>query len=57
MLSAFDGDEYSHAAYSAGCSEFLTKPIDVEKLHRLVEKLLSEVSNDQEDTPNGVQFR
>lgn len=56
MLSAFDGDEYSHAAYSAGCSEFLTKPIDVERLHGMMERLLSEVCNDQEDTPNGVQF-
>lgn len=57
MLSAFDGDEYSHAARQAGCADFLTKPLDIETLQAMIERLLSEGCNDQEDTPNGVQFR
>ena len=57
MLTAHGGDEYSHAAVRAGCTDFLTKPVDLEKLYRLIEKLLKEECNDQEDTPNGVQFR
>lgn len=57
MLTAFDGDEHSQAALSAGCTDFLVKPLDVDKLHTMVERLLREGCNDQEDTPNGVHFR
>lgn len=57
MLTAFDGDEHNQAALRAGCTDFLVKPLNVDKLHTMIERLLSEGCNDQEDTPNGVQFR
>jgi CheY-like chemotaxis protein len=57
MLTAFDGEDYSHTALQAGCTDFLTKPVDVERLHAMIERLLRDGCHDQEDTPNGVQFR
>lgn len=57
MLSALDGDEHSNAALRAGCTDLLTKPVDVARLQVMIERLLSEGCDDEEDAPNGVQFR
>lgn len=57
ILTAFDRAEYGKAALRAGCSDFLTKPVDVDRLHAMIEKLLREGCDDQEEIPNGVQFR
>lgn len=57
MLTAFDRTEHYHAALSAGCTDFLTKPADFETLQAMIERLLRESRDDKEDIPNGVQFR
>lgn len=54
MLTAVEGDEHSDAALEAGCTDFLTKPLDVERLHAMIERLLIQGCDDQEDTPNGI---
>lgn len=56
MLTAFDGEDYSHAALQAGCTDFLTKPVDVERLHAMIERLWSDGCHDQEDTKTGFSF-
>jgi DNA-binding response OmpR family regulator len=57
MLTALDGEEYYYRALSAGCTDFLTKPLDFKTLQALIERLLRETHDDREDTPNGVQLR
>lgn len=36
MVTAFDTPEIREAAFDAGCNEFLTKPLDAEKLGTLL---------------------
>lgn len=42
MLTAIEGDESHTAALTAGCSDFLRKPVDIEKLESIMEELLRE---------------
>jgi CheY-like chemotaxis protein len=56
MLTALDGEEYYDTALKAGCTEFLTKPLDFERLKAMIERLLRERRDDKEHTSNGVQF-
>jgi DNA-binding response OmpR family regulator len=42
MLTALESEEYSQAAIRAGCSGFLGKPVDLEKLLVMIEQLLKE---------------
>jgi two-component system cell cycle response regulator DivK len=44
-LSALDPTMFREAALSAGCVEYLTKPIDLDKLEDLLSRLLSEDSS------------
>ena len=39
-LTAFDTDGFRQAAFDAGFNGYLTKPIDFERLHNLMSKLL-----------------
>jgi CheY-like chemotaxis protein len=57
MLTALNGNEYYDTALKAGCTEFLTKPLDFERLKAMIERLLRERRDDKEHTSNGVQFR
>lgn len=57
MLTALDGVEYIEAAARAGCTDFLTKPVDFEKLQSMVERLLTEQSLDQTDLVDGAARR
>jgi CheY-like chemotaxis protein len=57
MLTALDDAEHYDTALKAGCTEFLTKPLDFEKLKVMIERLLRERRDDNEDIPNGVRFR
>jgi CheY-like chemotaxis protein len=41
MLTALHGDEYHRLAIQAGCTGFLTKPPDFDKLQSMIERLLS----------------
>ena len=54
MQTAFERSECYQAAMDAGCTEVLTKPIDFDTLHALIERLLREGCDDGEETPNGV---
>jgi len=40
-ISAHDGDESRSAALDAGCDEYMTKPIDFDRLTKLVRRYLS----------------
>ena len=40
-ISAHDGDESRSAALAAGCNEYMTKPIDFDRLTTLVHQYLS----------------
>jgi CheY-like chemotaxis protein len=40
MLTAYDGPEYQRSAIQAGCTDFLTKPLDFDKLQSMIERLL-----------------
>lgn len=42
MLTALESEEYSQAAMKAGCSGFLGKPVNLEKLLVMMEDLLPE---------------
>jgi len=49
VLSALDPAMFREAALSVGCVEYLTKPIDLDKLEELLIRLLS----DDSTVPNG----
>ena len=40
-LTAFDTDGFKRAAYDAGVSGYLTKPIDFDRMHQLIGRLLA----------------
>jgi CheY-like chemotaxis protein len=40
-ISAHDGDESREAAVAAGCNEYMTKPIDFDKLSTVVHRYLA----------------
>jgi len=40
-ISAHDGDESREAALEAGCNEYMTKPIDFDKLSTVVHRYLA----------------
>ncbi|MDX6304061.1 MAG: two-component system, cell cycle response regulator DivK [Blastocatellia bacterium] len=40
-LTAFDTEGFKRAAYDAGVSGYLTKPIDFARMHQLIGRLLS----------------
>jgi DNA-binding response OmpR family regulator len=40
-VSAHDGKESREAALAAGCDEYLTKPIDFDKLNAVVKPFLA----------------
>lgn len=40
-LTAFDTDGFKRAAYDAGVSGYLTKPIDFSRMHQLIGRLLA----------------
>jgi CheY-like chemotaxis protein len=40
-ISAHDGDESREAALAAGCNEYMTKPIDFDKLSTVVHRYLA----------------
>jgi CheY-like chemotaxis protein len=42
MLTAFDREQYFHSAIAAGCTTFLSKPIDFERLEPIIAKLITE---------------
>ena len=42
MLTALDDAVTNQAALKAGCTDFLTKPVDFERLGLMIEKLLQE---------------
>jgi CheY-like chemotaxis protein len=45
-LTAFDTDGFKRAAYDAGVSGYLTKPIDFARLHQLIGRLLASAAVD-----------
>jgi CheY-like chemotaxis protein len=49
MLTALDRDEYYDSAVAAGCTAFLTKPIQFAALVDLIDKLLRESNEDNKD--------
>jgi CheY-like chemotaxis protein len=57
MLTALYGSEYNQAALKAGCTDFLTKPVDLKKLQTMIERLLQEGSQDQEGGRDAVPIR
>jgi CheY-like chemotaxis protein len=46
MLTAFDGNEYYRSAVQAGCTAFLKKPPDFDKLQDMIERLLRQPLNE-----------
>jgi len=40
-ITAFDTDGFKRAAYDAGVSGYLTKPIDFDRMHQLIGRLLA----------------
>ena len=46
LLTAFARDRCYEAAFDAGCTEVLNKPVDFEELHSLIEELLKEGCED-----------
>ncbi|HEX5707957.1 MAG TPA: response regulator [Pyrinomonadaceae bacterium] len=49
-LTAFDTDGFRRAAHDAGFSGYLTKPIDFERLHKLISMLLADADDDRHTT-------
>lgn len=49
-LTAFDTGGFRRAAHDAGFSGYLTKPIDFERLHKLIEMLLADADDDRHTT-------
>jgi CheY-like chemotaxis protein len=46
MLTAYDGIEYQRSAIQEGCTDFLTKPPDFDKLQGLIERVLRKHDSD-----------
>lgn len=49
-LTAFDTDGFRRAAHDAGFSGYLTKPIDFDRLHKLIAMLLAADDDDDRQT-------
>jgi CheY-like chemotaxis protein len=54
MLTAFDLDDYYQSAIKAGCSAFLTKPVDFPTLESVISRLIRNYrgEKDSESIPN-----
>jgi CheY-like chemotaxis protein len=57
MLTALGGEEYSQAAIRAGCSDFLAKPVNLEKLLVMIEQLLKESARAEPGDNDNVSVR
>jgi CheY-like chemotaxis protein len=49
-LTAFDTGGFRRAAHDAGFNGYLTKPIDFERLHKLISMLLADADEDRHTT-------
>jgi CheY-like chemotaxis protein len=49
ILTAFDTDDFRQRATAAGANGYLTKPIDFDRLRKLIEKLLRGVSGEERE--------
>lgn len=54
MLTAYDAIEYQRSAIQEGCTDFLTKPPDFDKLQRMIERLLRK--HDSDSTVRSLVF-
>jgi len=57
MLTAMDGDENNQAAIKAGCTDFLTKPVDFERLGLMIGKLLQDQKQVSKGRVDGASMR
>ena len=46
MLTALDSNEHYRSAIQAGCTAFLNKPVDFDKLQDMIERLLKKLANE-----------
>ena len=56
-LTAFDTDGFRRAAHDAGFNGYLTKPIDFERLHKLITMLLDDADDDDRHTTDLTRSR
>ncbi|HEX8139183.1 MAG TPA: response regulator [Pyrinomonadaceae bacterium] len=54
ILSAFDSEDFRQRAEAAGVNGYFRKPVDFERLHRLMDKLLRGVSGEEQEAGQGA---
>ena len=57
MLTALDGEENNQAALKAGCTDFLTTPVDFERLCLMIEGLLQQQKQVRKGRVDGPSIR
>jgi CheY-like chemotaxis protein len=54
ILTAFDDDQFRQEAAEAGADGYFTKPVDFDRLHGLMDKLLRGISSEEKEAKGNV---